>query len=317
MVPPAMTSTAATLAPVQGSLRGPFRLAVALLVVTTITILKGALTTSTGSGLAFLDWPLSDGALMPERSYRTLPGFFEHFHRVFGALAGLLSLTLAVWLQAAGPAAAVARRTAWLGLVLIVVQGVIGGVGVLRGLPTATSVTHGTLAQITLATFATLAYQLSERHARTAPVTAVRPGAGRTLAVFATVLLVLQTLVGAYARHTNSGHALWTHVGNAFVVFVVVTIATGFAVGRLGSVPGIRGLARWILGLVVLQIVLGFVALAIRNQAGKTPANVANLGTAALISVHVLFGALLTVSAATLAAHVFRGTRRDAVQGHA
>jgi hypothetical protein len=96
-----------------------------------------------------------------------------------------------------------------------------------------------------------------------------------------------------------------------------VTIATGFAVGRLGSVPGIRGLARWILGLVVLQIVLGFVALAIRNQAGKTPANVANLGTAALISVHVLFGALLTVSAATLAAHVFRGTRRDAVQGHA
>lgn len=59
------------------------------------------------------------------------------------------------------------------------------------------------------------------------------------------------------------------------------------------------------------QIVLGFVALSIRNQAGKTPENVANLGTALVISVHVLVGALLTVLAAVLAAHVFRATRRS------
>ena len=41
-----------------------------------------AMVTSTGSGLAFLDWPLSDGELLPARSYETLAGFFEHFHRV-------------------------------------------------------------------------------------------------------------------------------------------------------------------------------------------------------------------------------------------
>ncbi len=81
---------------------GPFRVCVAILVVVVITILKGALTTSTGSGLAYLDWPLSDGQLMPESSYTTLPGFFEHFHRVVAASAGLMALWLAIWLQFGG-----------------------------------------------------------------------------------------------------------------------------------------------------------------------------------------------------------------------
>lgn len=305
-----MSSSLATTLPAAGSHRGPLRLAIALLVVTTITILKGAMTTSTGSGLAFLDWPLSDGQLMPERSYTTLPGFFEHFHRVFGALAGLLSLSLWSWLQFGGRGDAGSRRTALAGLLLIVVQGVVGGVGVLKSLPTVTSVTHGTLAQLTLATFACLAYQLSERHRATRPVASVAPGSGRRLVLLALGVLVVQTVVGALARHTNSPHALWTHVGNALVVFLVATIATAFAVGRLGETPGIKGLARAIVTLLIVQIALGFVALAIRNAAGKTPENVANLGTALVISVHVLIGALLTVLVATLAAHVFRATRR-------
>lgn len=308
-----MTSTAALSAP-SASLRGPFRLAVAMLVVTTITILKGALTTSTGSGLAFADWPLSDGGLMPERSYRTLPGFLEHFHRLFGALAGFLSLWLTLWLQGKRLGDPFVRRTAWFGLCLIIVQGVFGGVGVLLQLPTFTSATHGTLAQLTLATFAWLAYQLSDRYRDTAPLVKVTPGKGRKLAIFGIVVLVLQTVLGAIARHGNSPTALWTHVGNSFFVFVTITIVTAFSVGKLGAAPGIKGLARLVVALLIAQIALGFVALVIRNQAGKTPENVANLGTAAVISVHVLFGALLTVLTATLAAHVFRATRRDARQ---
>jgi heme A synthase len=309
-----MSASAVMTATNAESRRRPFRLAVALIAVTIVTILKGAMTTSTGSGLAFLDWPLSDGHLMPERSYTTLPGFFEHFHRLAGATAGALSLSLALWLHLGRRdgtriADAAARRTAWLGLCLIVVQGVIGGVGVLRGLPAVTSVTHGTLAQLTLATFACAAYQLSDRHARTEAVTSVPAGSGRRVAVFAVAILVAQTVIGALARHTNSPQALWTHVANAFVVFVVVVIAAAFAVGRLGSVPGIRGLAQSLVSLLILQIAAGFVALVVRNSAGKTPENIASLGTAALISAHVLVGALLTVLTATLAAHVFRATR--------
>jgi heme A synthase len=305
-----MSPTVAPNALAPTSLRGPFRLAVAMLVVTTITILKGAMTTSTGSGMAFADWPLSDGQLMPERSYQTLPGFFEHFHRLAGATAGALSLALTLWLQSKRLGSPAVRKTAWFGLVLIIIQGVVGGVGVLKNLPTVTSVTHGTLAQLTLATFAWVAYQLSDRYRQTPPNRAVPVGSGRTMAIAGIVILVLQTIVGAIARHTNNAHALWTHVGNAFFVFVLVTIVTAFAVGRLGDTPGIKGLSRVLMTLLIGQIALGFVALVIRNSAGKTPENVANLGTAAVISVHVLLGALLTVLAATLAAHVFRATRR-------
>jgi heme A synthase len=310
-----MTSTVTSNAPGPASLRGPFCLASAMLVVTTLTILQGAMTTSTGSGMAFVDWPRSDGQLMPERSYTTLPGFFEHFHRLLGALAGFLSLALVVWLHLARLGSASVRRTAWLALLLIVVQGVIGGVGVLKKLPVVTSVSHGILAQLTLAMFACLAYQLSERHHRTAPLPNVAPGTGRRITVVAVVMLVLQAVIGGIARHSNNQHALWTHAGNSLVVFLVVVIATAFAVGRLGEAPGIKSVARQLTTLLIVQLALGFLALLVRNDAGKTPENVANLGTAALISAHVLIGALLTVLAAMLAAHVFRATRRpDAPQ---
>lgn len=312
MGPPGpMSSTTAPLAAVP-STRGPFRLAVAMLVVTTITILKGAMTTSTGSGLAYPDWPLSDGQVMPESSYTTIPGFLEHFHRLFAAGAGLIALGLALWLHFGRLGEHLVRRCAWLGGCLILVQGVVGGTGVLKNLPAVTSVTHGTLAQLTLAMFAWIAYQLSDRWRATAPVTSAAPGAGRRLALFALGIFVVQTVLGAVARHTNSPHALWTHVGHAFVVFVVATIATAFAVGKLGEAPGIKALARDIVGMLVLQIALGFVVLAIRPAGGKTPENVNELGTASVISVHVVLGAMLTVWMATLAAHVFRATRRPA-----
>jgi len=304
-----MTTTSPQTPPAERSTTGPFWLAIAMVVVTTVTILWGAMTTSTGSGLAFTDWPLSDGKLMPERSLTTMPGFLEHFHRIFGAIAGLLALWLAIWLQKGQLGDAKARKTAWFGGCLILAQGLFGGIGVRLELPVFTSVVHGTLAQITLATFTWIAYQLSDRYGRTAPAEGVAPGSGRKLAMFALLFLIVQTIVGAIARHSNSPHALWTHVGNAFVVFLVATIATGFSIGRMGDTPGIRGVARAIVLLLILQIALGFVALAVRNSAGKTPENVANLGTASLISSHVLIGAMLTALMAALAAHVYRATR--------
>lgn len=304
-----MTTTAAFPAAAAPT-RGPFRLAVAILVVNLFTILKGAMTTSTGSGLAYADWPLSDGQLMPASSYTTVPGFLEHFHRLFGATLGLLALALAIWLQATRNGTPWVRRCAWLGGCLILVQGIIGGTGVLRELPALNSATHGTLAQLVFALFAWIAYQLSTRHAATSPLAGVAPGTGRKLMLVALAAMVAQTVIGALARHTNSPHALWTHVGNSFVVFLVGAIASAFATGRLGEAPGVRGLARSIVSLLIVQIGLGFVVLAVRNPEGKRPENVEHLGRALVISVHVVIGALLTVLVALLAAHVFRATRR-------
>ena len=294
--------------------RGPFRLTILMLCVTTVTILWGALTTSTGSGMAYADWPLSDGQFMPESSYTQLPHFFEHFHRLFASSTGLIALSIWIWLAISGRASRRATRTAFFGGCLVLVQGLIGGTGVLLNLPAVTSVTHGTLAQLTLATFGWLAYQLSSRYHETEINAEVAPGTGRKLMMFALAIVVLQTVVGAVARHTNNTNALWSHVGNAFVVFLVMIIATAFAAGKLGKSRGIKGLAQTIVALLILQIVLGFVALVIRNEAGKSPENVDRLGAATTISFHVLIGAMLTVLIAALAAHVFRATRRPGVE---
>ncbi len=289
--------------------RGPFRLTFGVLGLMTVTIVLGALTTSTGSGMAYPDWPLSDGQVMPESSWTTVPGFLEHFHRLAAATTGTVALGLWLWLWLGGHGTTLARRTAFLGGCLTLAQGVVGGTGVLKDLPAATSVTHGTLAQLTLATFGWLAYQLSDRYRRTRPLADVAPGTGRGLVLFALGWLVAHTVIGAVARHTNSSHALWTHVGNAFVVFLIAAIATAFAVGKLGAAPGVRGIARTIVSLLIVQIALGFVALAVRNPDGKRPENVEDLGAASVISVHVVVGAMLTVLMAALAAHVFRATR--------
>lgn len=292
-------------------LRGPFRLAVATTALTILVILKGAMVTSTGSGLAFLDWPFSDGELFPKRSYETLAGFFEHFHRVAAALVGLMAIALAVWLFLLPAADRAQRRLAVAAVVLVSVQGVVGGVGVLRGLPVLTSATHGTLAQLTLALFGVLAWRLSARWAATQPVPDAPPGAGRKLAVAAIVLLVVQAVLGAIARHGNvpnaPQHALWTHVGNALIVFLVVGIAASVAVAKVGTAPGVRVLARILGTMLLLQIVLGFTALLVRTS--KSPENISRLFTASLISTHVLIGSLMTLTASLLAAQVFRATR--------
>jgi cytochrome c oxidase assembly protein subunit 15 len=307
-----MTAPAAEAAvqdPVEGPRRVAFRLAATLVALTILVIVKGAMVTSTGSGLAFADWPLSDGQLMPERSYTTLSGFFEHFHRLFAALAGLLAIALVIFVFRARVGGPRLRQGCAAGLLLICVQGALGGTGVLSKLPVVNSAAHGTLAQVTVATFAVLAYALSARWQATVPRAHASAAAARKLGVVAVAALLVQTVIGALARHGGDATALWTHVGNAFVTFLLLLIAAAHATGRLGHVPGVKGLGRLLLWLLVAQLVLGFVALLVRT--GKHPENIEHLWRASLISAHVLNGSLLTLAASLLCAHVFRGTAFD------
>src|SRR5258708_4325889 len=59
-------------------------------------IFAGAQVTSTGSGLAVPDWPLSYGMFFPPMVGGIL---YEHGHRLVAGTFGLLTLIHAVWLQ--------------------------------------------------------------------------------------------------------------------------------------------------------------------------------------------------------------------------
>ena len=50
---------------------------------------------------------------------------------------------------------------------------------------------------------------------------------------------------------------------------------------------------RWMLAVLITQLLLGFVALAVRT--GKDPDNIAALGRSALISSHVVVGSVLAL----------------------
>ncbi len=115
------------------------RFAVLTAGATLVLIFVGALVTSTGSGLAVPDWPLSFGQVFPPMVGGVL---FEHGHRLVAALVGLLTVALMVlltqwesriWLR-------------WLarGAVLaVLLQGTLGGMTVLLRGPSSNSHPYG------------------------------------------------------------------------------------------------------------------------------------------------------------------------------
>ncbi|MBI4247872.1 MAG: cytochrome oxidase biogenesis protein CtaA, partial [Elusimicrobia bacterium] len=60
-----------------------------------ILLIAGGLVTSTGSGLAVPDWPLSYGQFFPKMAGGV---FFEHGHRLIAGMVGLLTFALAAWI---------------------------------------------------------------------------------------------------------------------------------------------------------------------------------------------------------------------------
>jgi heme a synthase len=181
------------------------RFAVLAAGATLVLIFIGGLVTSTGSGLAVPDWPLSYGMLFPPMVGGV---FYEHGHRMAASVVGFLTLVLAVWTwrREARPGV---RRLAWLALAAVVAQGVLGGLTVLYLLPTPISVTHACLAQTFLCLMVALAYATSREWLR--PSSRALDVAGvRISAIVATAAVYVQLALGALMRHSEAGLAIPT-----------------------------------------------------------------------------------------------------------
>jgi len=232
--------------------------------------------TSTGSGLAVPDWPLSFGQWMPPMKGGVL---YEHGHRVAASLVGLLIAIQAAWLWRREPRGWV-RGLGWLALVGVVLQGALGGMTVLLRLPDAISVSHAALAEIVFGLTVAIATVLS-RTWRSAEERGVDSGepALRTLTIATAAILFLQILLGAVVRHTGAGLAIPTfplaygrllpplenlpvalhfaHRVGALVVAGAVAWTAVRAWRRHRDDPWLRRPALALAGLVVLQVALG------------------------------------------------------------
>src|SRR5438128_5760039 len=182
--------------------RGIHRLAAATAAATLVLLFLGGLVTSTGSGLAVPDWPLSFGEVFPPMVGGVL---FEHGHRLAAGVVGCLTVVLALWTVICEPRPAV-RALGLLALLAVVLQGVLGGVTVLYKRPLAVSVTHACLAQAFFCLTVTLALVTGAGWTAARPRD-VSPRLAR-LGALTTGLVFAQLVLGALMRHMGAGLAI-------------------------------------------------------------------------------------------------------------
>jgi len=181
------------------------RFAVVTAAATLLLIFVGGLVTSTASGLAVPDWPLSFGMVFPPMVGGVL---FEHGHRLVAAFVGMLTVTLVVLLWRWEPRAWV-RWVACGALLAVLLQGLLGGITVLLRLPTAVSVAHACLAQAFLCLTVLLAVCTAPAWQTHRGLWAETSWPGlRAIAMLTTGMVYLQLILGALMRHTGAGLAI-------------------------------------------------------------------------------------------------------------
>ncbi len=184
---------------------------------TLILICIGGLVTSKGVGMAVPDWPTTYGYNMFFFPLDQWTGgiFHEHLHRLVASVVGMLTLILAIWVQWTEPRSWV-RRLAWAAFILVLVQGLLGGLRVRLNdqwvftttLGTLFGLTHATLAQLFFTTVSFLALVLSpvwDRAIRWQPSLPSGFLRGTTVVLLA---LIVQLLVAATMRHQHAGLAV-------------------------------------------------------------------------------------------------------------
>lgn len=185
-----------------------------------VLVTLGAFTTTIGAGMAFADWPLSNGSVNPSGWLDDIAMFAEHSHRLSGTMMGLITLVLAVWLHRAEQRAWL-RSLGWWALAIVIVQGLLGGTRVLfdrmqvpgfeMSFGQMLRIPHGALAQVYVCVLFAIAAGLSRPW-----IAGARggPGAGgksaRRLGFWCLFLLLAQLWIAAAMRHNYAGLAIPT-----------------------------------------------------------------------------------------------------------
>lgn len=303
------------------------RLALTTAGTTLFLLFVGALVTSKGAGLAVPDWPTTFGHNMFLFPWaRMVDGvFYEHSHRLVASGVGFLTLVLAVCLWLKEPRAWM-RRLGIAALVLVIVQGIIGGLRVVW-LEQDFAIVHAGLAQaffalvVSMALFTSRAWREARPGTPAAPplpderagspmrseaVTSEATAAGWTLfqwfCLAATFLIYAQSLLGAVIRHTGTGVA--PHVLMALLVTLQIGVLVLKALQVGEEAPVFRSLALFLGALLLLQLGLGTASYAARFLA---------IGAAwqpglivAVTTGHVVTGALMLAVSVVMTLWAFR-----------
>lgn len=252
-----------------------------------LLVTLGAFTTSIGAGMAFPDWPLSNGSINPEGWLTDIAMFAEHSHRLTGMIMGFITIGLVIWLWRREERGWLRNLAGW-ALVIVIIQGILGGKRVTlneidipwfeMSLGQLLRIPHGILAHLYVCILIAVAISCSRAWIeQSVPVGKTL----RRLGILSCVLVIAQLVIAATMRHNGAGLAIHTfpystpeghwlpaswdfRVGIHFahramaLVLAFVLVAFAWAVHRdRGSSSTMRAAAAALVALLMLQIVLG------------------------------------------------------------
>lgn len=282
-----------------------FWLAVATAATALLPIVAGALVTTLDAGMAFRDWPTSDGQGMLSYPWLHSAGdkFLEHTHRLAGIVIGCVSIVFAASAWLLEPR----RWVRWcaLGVLLAVVaQGLLGGERVLADARLFAMV-HGAFAAAVFAYMSSMALVLSRSWIEPPRVPfGALTGSVKVLSAVTPLVILLQYSLGGLVRHL--GTALYEHVGMAIVVLLCVA-ATLVAAHRTRC-GWLRRPAYLMGGVALCQIALGCAAWLTKfglASIGYVAVQRSPLQTVVRTS-HTVVGMLLVMTAVILLFRVLR-----------
>ncbi len=239
------------------------RLAWLTAVIALLPISVGAVVTTVGAGMAFADWPTSDGHSMLAYPWLQSTGdrFLEHGHRLAGMLIGVVTLGLAGFAFSVECRSAVRAIVAAI-LVAVIAQGLLGGSRVIQN-EQVLAFLHG---QFAACVFSLMGLLVVMTGGNWFDQSALADGSrGRiafaaglvTLAVLAT-----QYVLGGLLRHLGSSTAWLVHPWLAVGV-AVAAIGFCWTAARTGEAELAKA-GRWVLGFVIAQAALGLVTWGVK-----------------------------------------------------
>ena len=180
-----------------------YYLAIFTMFLTFFLIFVGALVKSTESGLSVPDWPTTFGENMFLFPLSSMVGgiFYEHSHRLIASLVGFCILINTILIQFSNYPKYI-KRISWATLLLVIIQGILGGLTVLYFLPVWISASHGILGQTTFCLTIIIATITSPKWSY---YTFEKTNTYiRLLSIFTTLAIWIQLIIGAIVRHTES-----------------------------------------------------------------------------------------------------------------
>jgi heme a synthase len=240
-------------------------------------------------------YAIVDGTTVTSNDARPLYDFGQG-HWWAGALVGLLTIGLAVWLARVEKRSWM-QRLGWITLVGALVECLLGLPPLPQ--PPALRITHALLAQIFFSSTVALAVFTSPGWQRAAkPV--VDASSLRTLAKLAPILALLQASLGVAHRH--GAMDVLPHILGALVVVVFILIVTMSVIYKPQH-EALRTAAVTLLIITCVQLFLGF-ALFTMGSLDIDP-----LVVIVVTMIHTTTAALTLAATVVMAALVWRGVR--------